>query len=118
MVKSKTKQISRDIGLAEAPKRTCLDEHCPFHGNLSVRGRVFRGIVRSDKQMRTVTVELERLALHKKYKRYFKTKSTISAHNPPCLDVHEGDIVRIGECRKIAKTVSFVVIEKIEEEES
>jgi small subunit ribosomal protein S17 len=115
----KTKQVTRDIGLANAPKRTCTDEHCPFHGTLSVRGRVVRGIVTSAKQMRTVIVELEALALHKKYKRYLRKKSRIAAHNPPCIDAHEGDIVRIGECRKIAKTVSFVVIEtaKAEEEE-
>jgi len=29
------------------------------------------------------------------------------------LDVKKGDKVRIGECRKIAKSVSFVVIENL-----
>lgn len=113
----RTKQVARNIGLADPPKRTCSDSHCPFHGTLSVRGRVVRGIVISDKPMRTVILELETLALHKKYKRYYRKKLRIAAHNPPCIDAHEGDIVRIGECRKIAKTVSFVVIEKVESEE-
>ncbi len=36
------------------------------------------------------------------------------AHNPPCIDAKVGDRVRIGECRPLAKTVSFVVIEKLE----
>ena len=110
----KSKQVARNIGIADAPKRTCSDKHCPFHGTLPVRGRVVRGVVTSDKQMRTVVVELETLSLHKKYKRYFRKKMRIAAHNPPCIDAHEGDTVRIGECRKIAKTVSFVVIEKAE----
>ena len=111
-----TKQATRNIGLASPPKRTCSDKHCPFHGSLPVRGRVFRGGVVSDKRMKTLIIELDRLALDKKYKRYYKKRSRMAAHNPPCIDAHEGDLVRIGECRKISKTVSFVVIEKIESE--
>lgn len=113
----KLKQITRNIGIADAPNRTCSDKHCPFHGALAVRGRVTKGVVTSDKPMRTVIVELETMALHKKYKRYFRKKLRMAAHNPPCIDAHDGDVVRIGECRKIAKTVSFVVIEKLESSE-
>jgi ribosomal protein S17 len=32
--------------------------------------------------------------------------------------VKENDVVKIAECRPISKTVSFIVIEKLEEEKS
>jgi small subunit ribosomal protein S17 len=35
----------------------------------------------------------------------------VHAYLPSCVEVKEGDEVRIAECRRLAKTVSFVVIE-------
>jgi len=35
------------------------------------------------------------------------------AHSPPCLELSEGDRVRIAECRPISKEVAFVVVEKL-----
>ncbi|HEX54578.1 MAG TPA: 30S ribosomal protein S17, partial [Candidatus Altiarchaeales archaeon] len=32
----------------------------------------------------------------------------------PCINARTGDRVRIMECRKLSKTVNFVVIEKLE----
>jgi small subunit ribosomal protein S17 len=46
-----------------------------------------------------------------KYKRFQRSKSDVHAYLPPCLEVKEGEEVRIAECRRLAKTVSFVVIE-------
>ncbi|RLG67396.1 30S ribosomal protein S17, partial [archaeon] len=40
-------------------------------------------------------------------------RSRIPAHSPPCLDIKEGDIVKIGECRPLSKTVHFVVLGKV-----
>ena len=60
----------RNIGFAPPPSRSCTDQKCPFHGTLSVRGRIFEGTVVSDKMTRTVTVERGFLAGSKKYKRY------------------------------------------------
>lgn len=111
MVKRK---YSRNIGIAPIPKRTCDDPNCPFHGTLSVRGRIFESDVVSNRMDKTVTVQQSHLQLERKYKRYSKSTTRIHAHNPPCIDAKEGDRVRIGECRPLAKTVSFVVIEKIE----
>jgi small subunit ribosomal protein S17 len=53
-----------------------------------------------------------------KFKRYERRHGHIPAHNPPCLNAKEGDVVKVAECRPISKTVSFVVIEKLEEEKS
>jgi small subunit ribosomal protein S17 len=97
------------------PKRSCEDRNCPFHGTLSVRGRVLDGVVVSSKMDKTVIVEREYLQFSTKYTRYEKRRGHIPSHNTPCIDVKEGDRVRIAECRPISKTVSFVVVEKLEE---
>lgn len=97
------------------PKKTCEDRNCPFHGQLSVRGRAFEGIVASAKMDKTVVVESDSIHYVPKFKRYERRHSRISAHNPPCLGAKQGDSVRIAECRPISKTVSFVVVEKLEE---
>ncbi|HDN05545.1 30S ribosomal protein S17 [Candidatus Bathyarchaeota archaeon] len=97
------------------PKKTCNDRNCPFHGDLPVRGRVFEGVVASAKMDKTVIVKRDYLHYVPKFKRYERRRSRIPAHNPPCINAKEGDTVRIAECRPISKTVSFVVVEKLEE---
>ena len=111
------RSTSRHIGVAPPPKRTCSDVHCPFHGQLSIRGRVLEGTVVSTKGIGTVILQRKFLALSRKYKRYEKKFTKVSAHKPDCIDVEVGDIVRVGECRPISKSVAFTVIEKIEKEE-
>jgi small subunit ribosomal protein S17 len=90
----------------------CKDRNCPIHGTLSTRGTMLEGVVVSDKMQGTVIVLRSRMIKVKKYDRYKKNRSRIPAHNPPCLNAETGDQVKIMECRKLAKTVSFVVIEK------
>lgn len=103
----------KDIGVdVEPPKEECNDPYCPFHGNLKVRGQIIEGVVVSDKRSRTVCVKREYLHYLKKYERFEKRTSKIHAHNPPCINAKVGDKVKIMECRPLAKTVSFVVIEK------
>jgi len=96
------------------PRKTCDDTNCPFHGTLSVRGRVLDGVVISAKMDKTVVIRRDYQFYVPKFKRYERRHSHINAHNPPCLKVDEGDRVRIAECRPLSKTVSFVVVEKAE----
>jgi small subunit ribosomal protein S17 len=103
----------RNIGIpVTPPKRSCDDKDCPFHGKLSIRGRLLQGKVVSLRANKMVVVEREYYHYVKKYMRYEKRRSRIHAHLPPCLDVEVGDTVTIAECRPLSKTVSFVVIEK------
>ena len=95
------------------PKKACDDRNCPFHGSLSVRGRIFEGIVLSAKMDKTVIIQREYLQFSSKFVRYERRHSHIPSHNPPCLDVKEGEHVKIAECRPLSKTVSFVVVEKL-----
>jgi len=97
------------------PKKTCEDTNCPFHGELSVRGRVLEGIVVSSKMDKTVVVRRDYLQYVQKFMRYERRKSRIPSHNPPCMGAKEGERVKIAECRPLSKTVSFVVVERLEE---
>lgn len=97
------------------PKKTCNDRNCPFHGDLSTRGRVLEGVVVSAKMDKTVTVKRDYLHYVPKFKRYERRHSRTACHNPPCINAKEENRVKIAECRPISKTVSFVVVEKLEE---
>ncbi len=97
------------------PKKTCNDRNCPFHGDLAVRGRVLEGVVVSAKMDKTVIVKRDYLHYVPKFMRYERRQSRIPCHDPPCIDAKKGNRVKIVECRPISKTVSFVVVEKLEE---
>jgi len=105
-----------NIGIkVKPPEKKCEDKNCPFHGNLRVRGRIFEGVIVSDKPKKTAVVQWEYLYYVPKYERYEKRKTKISVHNPSCINARKGDKVKIAECRPLSKTKSFVVIERIEE---
>lgn len=105
---------ARDPGIGvPAPDRGCSDDHCPFHGTLSVRGQVLVGRVVSTKMDRSIVVEKEHLKYVPKFERFMRRASRYTAHRPPCLPVELGDEVRIAECRPLSKTKSFVLVEKL-----
>lgn len=103
---------TRNLSYAEAPQQKCDDKKCPFHGKLNVRGRQLTGTVVSTKMRKTSVIEFQRLHYIPKYERYEKRRAKLKAHNPECINVKEGDIVKIMECRPLSKTKSFVVIQK------
>jgi len=104
----------RNIGIpVTPPEKTCSDRNCPFHGNLPVRGQIITGIVATKKMEHSIVVKREFMHLVPKYERYERRTSMYPAHLPPCMDVEEGDRVRIGECRPLSKSISFVAIEKL-----
>lgn len=104
------------IGIKVTPPKTeCKDPQCPYHGSLPIRGRVFTGVVAENKMQKTIVVRRDYIWYVKKFKRYERRHSQISAHLPPCIEVKEGDKVKIAECRPLSKTVCFVVIERLEE---
>ena len=104
--------MTQNIGLnVKEPARECQDIHCPFHGRLSIRGKLFDGKVTGDKARQTVTLQKEAPVYFNKFKRYARSTNTIHAHVPGCMDVSLGDHVLTAECRPIAKSVSYVVVE-------
>jgi|TARA_B110000090_G_C13160682_1_gene361450 small subunit ribosomal protein S11e len=110
-------RYSKSIGLGFktpelAVKGTYVDKKCPFTGNVSIRGRILKAMVISNKMKRTVVVRRDYLQYVSKYRRFEKRHKNMSVHCSPCFEnVGEGDIVTIGQCRPLAKTVKFNVIE-------
>ena len=106
--------MTRNIGLpVPEPKKEAdpTDKNNPFNGTLAIRGKLFEGTVVSAKAKNTVVIEKESPVYFTKFKRYARGKSSIHAHVPSNLEVQEGDKVLAAECRPIAKSVSFVVVE-------
>jgi small subunit ribosomal protein S17 len=97
----------------EPPEAECNDKTCPFHGEISVRGRIDEGTVLKIKMNKTAVVVKERLVWIRKYQRYERRKSKYYVHIPECIKVKENDRVIIGETRPLAKTVSSVILKVI-----
>ena len=106
--------MTRNIGLPVKELNKKPDENednNPFNGSLSIRGKIFEGIVINAKAKGTVVIERESLIDFTKFKRFGRSKNKIHAHVPSNLDIQEGDHVIAAECRPISKSVSFVVVE-------
>ncbi|BAB59480.1 ribosomal protein small subunit S11 [Thermoplasma volcanium GSS1] len=107
---------ARNIGLdVSVPEKECTDPHCPFHGNLPVRGQVLTGKVISTAMTRSVVVAREYQQYIPKYERKATKIKKYHVHVPDCIELRVGDTVRFAECRKLAKTISFVVVEKVKQ---
>ena len=106
--------MTRNIGLpVKALKKKPVENenNNPFNGSLSIRGKIFEGIVINAKAKGTVVIERESLIDFTKFKRFGRSKNKIHAHVPSNINVQEGDYVIAAECRPISKSVSFVVVE-------
>ncbi|KAF6264236.1 hypothetical protein COO60DRAFT_225581 [Scenedesmus sp. NREL 46B-D3] len=108
----------KNVGLGfKTPKEAIeghyIDKKCPFTGNVSIRGRILTGVVKSTKMTRTIVVRRDYLHYIKKYARYEKRHTNISAHISPAFRCREGDTVVIGQCRPLSKTVRFNVLRVI-----
>lgn len=111
---TKTKIKSRNIGLdVEQPATTCKDVNCPFHGNIVIKKKLLTGKVVSTKMNKSAVIERELIRYIPKFERYSKIVSRISVHNPPCIPVKEGDVVRVALTRPLSKTKNHVIIAKV-----
>lgn len=94
----------------------CNDKNCYIHGSVRVRGGRFTGKIVSDKGKRTVIVERSGIQFITKYQRRAKIRSKTPAHNPDCVSAKEGDMVSVGETRKLSKTKAWTVLEVLKPE--
>jgi small subunit ribosomal protein S17 len=70
------------------------------------------GIVSSDKMQNTVVVRVDRLVLHRKYRRYVRRTSKFMAHDD--LGSTTGDRVRIVETRPLSAHKRWRVVEIVQ----
>merc|ERR1711988_1009990 len=108
----------KNIGLGFKTPKTAIegayvDKKCPFAGNVSIRGRIMKGLVISAGKMKnTIVIRRDYLRFVRKYRRFEKRHSNCTVHCSPCFEnVKEGDIVTVGQCRPLAKTVRFNVLQ-------
>jgi len=68
------------------------------------------GVVVSNRMDKTVTVKVERLVQHRRYKKYIKRYTTYKAHDES-NECDIGDTVAIAETRPLSKTKRWKVKE-------
>ncbi|KAJ3089226.1 hypothetical protein HK102_006901 [Quaeritorhiza haematococci] len=115
--KAKARRWFCDVGLGfKTPKEAIeghyIDKKCPFtSANVSIRGRILTGVVVSTKMKRTIIIRREYLHYIPKYNRYEKRHKNLAAHlSPAFIGVEAGDVVTVGQCRPLSKTVRFNVL--------
>mmetsp|Transcript_7879 Transcript_7879/g.18111 ORF Transcript_7879/g.18111 Transcript_7879/m.18111 type:complete len:158 (-) Transcript_7879:119-592(-) len=105
----------RNVGLSfttpkEAKEGNFVDKKCPFTGNVSIRGKILKGMVISNKMKRTIIIRRNYLHYIKKFNRFEKRHSNVAVHCSPAFEPKEGDIATVGQCRPLSKTVRFNVL--------
>merc|ERR1712072_585606 len=112
---TREKRWYKDVGLGfktptEAVNGTYIDKKCPFVGNVSIRGRILSGKVIKTKMNRTIIIRREYLHFVQKYSRYEKRHKNMAVHCSPAFRAEVGDVVTVGQCRPLSKTVRFNVL--------
>ena len=101
-------QSSADTAPAASGPRNAVKSTAGARGN-----RVQKvGIVSSDKMQKTVVVRVDRLVLHRKYRRYVRRTSKFMAHDE--LGSTTGDRVRIVETRPLSARKRWRVVEIVQ----
>jgi small subunit ribosomal protein S17 len=98
----------------EAAEAVAVDAGAGRKSSSRARGnRVQKiGIVSSDKMQKTVVVRVDRLVLHRKYRRYVRRTSKFMAHDD--LGSTTGDRVRIVETRPLSAHKRWRVVEIVQ----
>ena len=114
------KEIGKGITVPETAKNsTYTDKKCPFTGEITIRGRIFKGKVIKMKAEKTIVVRIDYLHYDTKFKRFARRNSKVNVHLSPCFMglVNLNDTVVCGETRPLSKTKSSAVI-SVEKAES
>ena len=75
--------------------------------------RTIVGVVTSDKGDKSITVQVDRMVQHPRFKKYVRKSTKYNAHDEK-NEAHIGDRVAIVECRPISKNKSFRLVEILE----
>ena len=75
--------------------------------------KTYTGLVVSDKMEKTIVVQVTNKKLHRLYKKYITRSKRLKADDPK-NEAHEGDTVRVEECRPISKEKVWRLVEIVE----
>ena len=73
------------------------------------QGRIFKGIVVSDKMKDTIVVKVDTFTKHPKYHKFMTRRTKILAHDPGNTK-KIGDKATVEACRPISKRKAFKII--------
>ena len=85
--------------------------HAPEHG--PGRAKVRQGVVVSEKGDKTITVAIDMVRRHKRYHKIMRSTVKLYAHDER-NDAHEGDTVRVQECRPMSRSKRWRLVEVLE----
>ena len=77
------------------------------------RQKVRQGIVVSDKADQTITVRVDAARRHRRYEKVVRSSSKLHVHDPS-NEAHEGDTVRVVECRPLSRLKRWKLVEVVE----
>ncbi|HEY5141999.1 MAG TPA: 30S ribosomal protein S17 [Solirubrobacteraceae bacterium] len=72
-----------------------------------------QGIVVSDKADKTITVRIDTAKRHPRYQKIVRSTKSLHAHDER-NDAHEGDTVRVVECRPMSRSKRWRLVEILE----
>ncbi len=72
-----------------------------------------QGIVVSEKADKTITVRIDTAKRHPRYQKIVRSTKTLHAHDES-NDAHEGDVVRVVECRPMSRLKRWRLVEILE----
>ncbi len=103
--------LKKEILGVKAPKESCTDDKCPFHGKICVKKELFKGKVVKKDVHRSATVEWFRSYYVPKYERYAIRRSRMRVHNPSCVNAGIGQDVLVVRTKPLSKTKHHVIIQ-------
>jgi small subunit ribosomal protein S17 len=106
--RAKRKQ-RRDASRTERPAPEAA--HAPEHG--PGRPRVRQGVVTSAKGDKTITVKIDVVRRHRRYHKILRSTIALYAHDE-ANNAHEGDTVRVVECRPMSRSKRWRLTEVLE----
>ena len=87
------------------------EQHAAEHG--PGRPKVRQGVVVSEKGEKTITVRIDVVKRHKRYHKILRSTVKLHAHDER-NDAHEGDTVRVVECRPMSRSKRWRLDEVLE----
>jgi small subunit ribosomal protein S17 len=106
--RERTKTKRAEARKAQPPREP---DHAPEHG--PGRAKTRQGVVVSDKADKTITVRIDVVGSHKRYHKIMRSTVRLHAHDER-NDAHEGDTVRVVECRPMSRSKRWRLVEILE----
>ena len=110
--KAKARTATR-LKAREAHKAAGPREGTPKPERIAGVQRTREGTVVSDKGDKTITVQIENIESHRVYGKVIRTSSKLYAHDET-NQAHNGDRVRVAECRPMSRSKRWRLLEVME----